>query len=76
MNPFGEPLLKPPSFPIMIPMNQNYNIINQVPMPQLLPEQQNMQYANNINGNITNGGAIPKKTNTSKPQTTNPQDSK
>jgi hypothetical protein len=37
----------------MIPLDQNFNYINQVPMPQLIQLQQNMPYAKNIqNTNI------------------------
>lgn len=64
MNQFAQQLLKTNNLPFMGPMNQNYNLINQVPMPQLLQNQQNMQLSKNI----------PKKYNQSKSQSRNPQD--
>ena len=68
MNQFAEQLLKTSNYPFMAPMNQNYNLINQVPMPQLLQNQQTMQYSKNIPKNVQ------KKFNPSKPQSNNPQD--
>ena len=52
----------------MAPINPNYNLINQVPMPQLLQNQSNMP--NNYQNNGT------KKINQVKSQNGNLQDSK
>ena len=68
MNPLAEQLLNSNNLPIMAPINPNYNLINQVPMPQLLQNQSNMP--NNYQNNGT------KKPGQIKSQNGNPQDSK
>lgn len=42
MSHLAEQLLNSTNLPIMGAMNQNYNLINQVPMPELLQNQSNM----------------------------------
>ena len=68
MNQLAEQLLNSNNLPIMAPINPNYNLINQVPMPQLLQNQSNMP--NNYQNNGT------KKINHLKSQNGNSQDSK
>ena len=48
MSQLAGQLLKPSTMPLMGPLTQNINLINQVAMPQLIPNQQNLQLANNM----------------------------
>jgi len=48
MSQLADQLLKPSTIPLMGPLNPNINLINQVAMPQLIPNQQNLQLANNM----------------------------
>ena len=68
MSQLAEQLLNTNSLPIMGTMNQNYNLINQLPMPQLFQNQSNMPK------NIQNNGT--KKLIQPKSQNGNPQESK
>ena len=68
MSQLTDQLLKANNLPIMGPMNQNYNLINNVPMPQLLQNQSNMPTSNTNN--------TQRKSNQTKSQNGNPQESK
>jgi len=48
MSQLADQLLKPSTIPLMGPLNPNINLINQVAMPQLIPNHQNLQLANNM----------------------------
>ncbi len=48
MSQLTNQLLKPTTIPLMGPLTQNINLINQVGMPQLIGNQANLQLANNI----------------------------
>ena len=50
MSQLAEQLLNSTNLPIMGAMNQNYNLINQVPMPTLLQNQSNMPKNNQKSG--------------------------
>ena len=68
MSQLAEQLLKSKNLPIMGALNQNCNLINQVPMPELLQNQSNMPK------NIQNNGT--KKFGQQKSQNGNSQESK
>ena len=68
MSQLTDQLLKANNLPIMGPMNQNYNLINNVTMPQLLQNQSNMPTSNTNN--------TQRKSNQTKSQNGNPQESK
>ena len=42
MSQLPEPLLKQSNMNIMAPIDQNMNIINTVPLPQFIPNNQNL----------------------------------
>ena len=48
MSQLPNQLLKTTNIPLMGLMDQNINHINQVPIPQLIQNQQNLQLKNNI----------------------------
>ena len=48
MSQLADQILKPSTIPLMGPLNPNINLINQVAMPQLIPNHQNLQLANNM----------------------------
>ena len=68
MSQLAEQLLNTNNLSIMGTVNPNYNLINQVPMPQLLQNQSNIP--KNIQNNVT------KKIIQAKSQNGNPQESK
>ena len=48
MSQLPEQLLKSSTMPIMGPLAPNINLINQVAMPQIIPNQANLALANNL----------------------------
>ena len=68
MSQLAEQLLNTNNLSIMGKVNPNYNLINQVPMPQLLQNQSNIP--KNVQNNCT------KKIIQAKSQNGNPQESK
>ena len=48
MSQLPEQLLKSTTIPIMGSMTPNINLINQVPMPQIIPNQANLSLINNL----------------------------
>ena len=68
MSQLAERLLDSTNLPIMGVMNENYKLMNQVPMPSLLQNQSNMPK--------NNQKIISKKITQSKPQNGKPKESK
>ena len=48
MSQLPDQLLKSSTMPIMGPLTPNINLINQVAMPQIIPNQSNLPPANNF----------------------------
>jgi len=48
MSQLQDQLIKPPTIPLMIPLGQNMNLINQVPMPGQLQNQPNLPLNQNM----------------------------
>jgi hypothetical protein len=48
MSQLPDQLLKSSTMPIMGPLTPNINLINQVAMPQIIPNQSNLPLANNF----------------------------
>ena len=65
MNQLTEQSLTSNNLPTMGALNQNYNLINQVPMPQLLQNQSNMltntSKINQKQSKSQNGNILPSK---------------
>ena len=48
MSQLQDQILNPPTIPMMIPLNQNMNLLNQVPMPSQIQNQPNLPLNHNI----------------------------